>query len=181
MMKDETAGAEISEFAGLRSKCFALSTKRGDMKIDFDNAESTYTRAPCNMPGLITSITKHIGGMLRSFVKDSRSNVVCEEVKKDKEIKKNIVAREIMFEDYKDVLFTGKPQFHRINMIRSELHNVYTITCNKPALSANDDKRVIMDDRISTKAIGHYSTTKNSPSIIIGNIYILMRDKPACG
>jgi hypothetical protein len=50
-----------------------------------------------------------------------------------------------------------------MNMIRSELHDVYTITCNKLALSANDDKRVIMDDRISTKAIGHYSTTKNRP------------------
>jgi hypothetical protein len=101
--------------------------------------------------------------VLRSFVKDSRSTVVCEEVKKDKGIKKNIVAREIMLEDYKDVLFTGIPQYRRMNMIRSELHDVYTITCNKLALSANDDKRVIMDDRISTKAIGHYSTRKKLP------------------
>jgi hypothetical protein len=141
------------------------------MNIDFNNAESTYTRAAYseqspqgrNMPGLITSITKYIGGVLRSFVKDSRSSVVCEEVKKDKGIKKNIVAREIMLEDYKEVLFTGKPQYRRMNMIHSELHDVYTITCNKLALSANDDKRVIMDDRISTKAIGHYSTTKKLP------------------
>jgi hypothetical protein len=43
MMKDETAGAEIGEFAGLRSKCYALSIERPDMKIDFNNAESTYT------------------------------------------------------------------------------------------------------------------------------------------
>jgi hypothetical protein len=170
MMKDETAGAEISEFAGLRAKCYALSTERADMNIDFNNVESTYTRASCeqslqgrNLPGLITSITKYIGGVLRSFVKDSRSSVVCEEVKKDKGIKKNIVAWEIMLEDYKEVLFTGKPQYRRMNMICSELHDVYTITCNKLALSANDDKRVIMDDRISTKAIGHYSTTKNRP------------------
>jgi hypothetical protein len=35
------------------------------------------------MPAIITSITKYIGGMLRSFVKDTRSSVVCEEVKKD--------------------------------------------------------------------------------------------------
>jgi hypothetical protein len=48
MMKDETAGAEIGEFAGLRSKCYALSIERPDMKIDFNNAESTYTRAPYN-------------------------------------------------------------------------------------------------------------------------------------
>jgi hypothetical protein len=110
-----------------------------------------------------SEVVLNIGGMLRSFVKDSRSSVVCEEVKKDKGIKKNIVAREIMLEDYKEVLFTGKSQYRRMNMIRSELHDVYTITSNKLALSANDDKRVIMDDRISTKAIGHYLTTKNRP------------------
>jgi hypothetical protein len=109
------------------------------------------------MPGIITCITKYIGGMLRSFVKDSRSSVVCEEVKKDKGVKKSVVAKEIMLEDYKDVLFTGEPQYRRMNTIRSEPH-VYTITCNKLALSANDDKSVIMSDRISTKAIGHYST-----------------------
>jgi hypothetical protein len=115
------------------------------------------------MPGLITSITKYIGGMLKCFVKDSRSSVVCEEVKKDKGIKKNIVGREIMLEGYKDVLFTGKLQFRRMNMIRSEFSNLYTVTCNKLALSAINDKRVIMKDRISTKAIGHYTTTNKAP------------------
>jgi hypothetical protein len=64
-----------------------------------------------------------------------------------------------MLEDYKEVLFTGKPQYRKMNMIRSERHDIYTITVNKKALSANDDKRVIMDDGISTKAIGHYSTS----------------------
>jgi hypothetical protein len=112
--------------------------------------------------------------VLRSFVKDSRSSVVCEEVKKDNGMEKNIVAREIMLADYNDVLFTGKPQYRRVNMVHSELHDVYTIICNKPAMSAINDKRVIMDDRKSTKAIGHNSTRKNSPSIIIGIIYILM-------
>jgi hypothetical protein len=82
MMKDETADAEIGGFAGLRSKCYALSIERPDMNTDFNNAESTYTRATCEqslqgrMPGLITSITKYIGGALRSFVKDSRNTVV---------------------------------------------------------------------------------------------------------
>jgi hypothetical protein len=100
MMKDETAGAEISEFAGLRAKCYALRVERTDMKVDFTNAESSYTRSPYSeqspqwrMPALITSVTKYIGGMLRSFVKDTRSNVVCEEIKKAKGVKKGIVAR----------------------------------------------------------------------------------------
>jgi hypothetical protein len=166
MLKDETAGAEISEFAGLRAKCYALRVQRAGVKIDF--TESSYTRAPYNeqspqgrMPVLITSVTKYIGGMLRSFVKDTRSSVVCEEIKKAKGFKKPVVAREIMLQDYKQVLFTGRPQCRKMNMIRSELHDVYTITVNKIALSADDGKRVIMDDGISTKAIGHYSTNLN--------------------
>jgi hypothetical protein len=89
VMKDETVGAEISEFAGLRSKCYALRVERSEMNIDFANAESPYTRSPYSeqtlqghMPGLIiiTSLTKYIRGMLRSFVKDTTSSVVCEEV-----------------------------------------------------------------------------------------------------
>jgi hypothetical protein len=69
MMKDETAGVEINEFAGLRSKCYALRVERSEMNIDFANAESSYTRSPYGeqspqwrMPGLITSITKYVGG-----------------------------------------------------------------------------------------------------------------------
>jgi hypothetical protein len=45
--------------------------------------------------------------MLRSFVKDTKSNVVCEEIKKDKGAKKSTVAKEIMLEDYKDVYSQG--------------------------------------------------------------------------
>jgi hypothetical protein len=92
--------------------------------------------------------------MLRSFVKDTWSSVVCEENKKAKRVKKSLVARELMLEDYKKVLLTGRPQYRKMNMIRSELHDIYTITVNKEALNADDDKRVIMDDGISTKAIG---------------------------
>jgi hypothetical protein len=100
------------------------------------------------MPRLITSVTKYNGGMLRSFVKDTRSSVVCEKIKKAKGVKNGIVAKEIMLQDYKEVLFTGKPRYRKMRMIRSELHDIYTITVNTKALSANDDKRVIMDDGI---------------------------------
>ena len=42
-------------------------------------------------------------------------------------------------------------------IIRSEKHELYTQQTNKVALSAEDDKRVIMEDGISTPAYGHYS------------------------
>ena len=44
----------------------------------------------------------------------------------------------------------------KINVIRSHLHDVYTEDVNKVALSAEDDKRVIMEDGIHTLAYGHY-------------------------
>ena len=39
-----------------------------------------------------------------------------------------------------------------MNVIRSHLHDVYTEEVNKVALSAEDDKRVIMEDGIHTLA-----------------------------
>ena len=46
-----------------------------------------------------------------------------------------------------------------MNLIRSEKHNLYTQTVNNIALSADDDKRVISKDGISTLAYGHYKLT----------------------
>ena len=43
-----------------------------------------------------------------------------------------------------------------MNLIRSHNHEIYSETINKIALSADDDKRVISNDGISTRAHGHY-------------------------
>ena len=48
-----------------------------------------------------------------------------------------------------------------MNVIRSCRHDVYTEKVNKVALSADDDKRVIMEDGIHTLALGHYNLTNN--------------------
>ena len=47
-------------------------------------------------------------------------------------------------------------QMRTMNIIRSRFHNIFTETVNKVSLSADDDKRVVMEDKISTLAIGHY-------------------------
>ena len=47
-----------------------------------------------------------------------------------------------------------------MNIIRSRFHNIFTETVNKVSLSADDDKRVVMGDKISTLAIGHYRAEK---------------------
>ena len=43
------------------------------------------------------------------------------------------------------------------NVIRSHKHQIFTETVNKIALSANDYKRIILEDKISTLAYGHFN------------------------
>ena len=78
------------------------------------------------------------------------------ESKKCKGVKKSVVKKSITHEDYKTCLTTGKEQLRKQNIIRSYKHEVYTEEVNKVALSANDDKRYILEDGISTLALGHY-------------------------
>jgi hypothetical protein len=80
-----------------------------------------------------------------------------EDHKKCKGVKKNVVKNAITHDDYKDCLFTKREQSRKMNVIRSHQHDIYTEEVNKIALSANDDKRVIMQDGIHTIAHGHYS------------------------
>ena len=68
-------------------------------------------------------------------------------------MKKIVIKKEITFEDYKNCLFSGEEQMREMNIIRSNLHDIYSIKMNKIALSANDDKRVIDENKIKTYAL----------------------------
>ena len=84
------------------------------------------------------------------------------ETKKCKGVKKGVVRNHISFEDYKKCLFTKEEQHRSINTFRSRKHNIYTETVPKVALSANDDKRVILEDGIKTLAIGHWKCSERT-------------------
>jgi hypothetical protein len=82
-----------------------------------------------------------------------------DEHKKCKGVKKAVVKKSITHDDYKDCLFSKREHMRQMNVIRSHLHDVYTEQINKVALSADDDKRVILDDGIHTLAHGHKNIT----------------------
>ena len=87
--------------------------------------------------------------------KDSVENKRC------KGVKKNVVKNRITHDDYRKCLYSREEQNRTMNVIRSHRHDVYTEKVNKVALSAEDDKRVIMEDGIHTLALGHYNLTNN--------------------
>lgn len=68
-----------------------------------------------------------------------------------KGIKKN-VKKTLTFEDYKRCLFKREEQMRKMNIIKSDKHKIYSIEVNKIALSDVDDKRIILENRIETKA-----------------------------
>ena len=77
------------------------------------------------------------------------------EEKKCKGIKKNVIKKNLNFEDYKECLFSRKQQMIKMNVIRSYNHELFSEEVSKIALSSNDDKRIILEDGIHTLALGH--------------------------
>ena len=80
------------------------------------------------------------------------------ESKKCKGIKKSVVKSNITFENYKETLFGRTKMLRKMNVIRSHKHEIYSEEVNKVALSGDDDKRIVMEDRIRTMAYGHRRT-----------------------
>ena len=76
------------------------------------------------------------------------------EKKKAKGIKKCIIKRRLMFENYEDSLFNDKTILQSQLILKSDYHDVYTEEVNKIALSSNDDKRLQTFDRVTTYPYG---------------------------
>ena len=61
-------------------------------------------------------------------------------------------------EEYKSSLFNHETINKKIYTIQSTKHELYTNKINRIALSGDDDKRIILQDRIPTLAISHYKS-----------------------
>ena len=76
------------------------------------------------------------------------------EKKKAKGIKKRIIKRRLMFENYKDSLLNDNTILRSQLRFKSGHHDVYTEEANKTALNSNDDKRLQTFDRVATCPYG---------------------------
>jgi len=86
------------------------------------------------------------------------------DTRKIKGVKRNVVARTVSFNDYVRCLRDEIEMTRRQSCIRSKLHEVYTISELKIALSPYDDKRYIVSDSTDTLPWGHYRIKKNATS-----------------
>ena len=73
------------------------------------------------------------------------------EIKKTNGIKKCVIKRRLMFENYKDSLFNNKTILKSQLRFKSDHHNVYS---EEVTLNSNDDKRLQTFDRFTTYSYG---------------------------
>ena len=95
-------------------------------------------------------ITEFVGLRAKNY------SYVCDgkEHKKCKGIKKSVTEKDIHHEDYVNCLFHDIQLRRKMNVFRSRRHEMFTEEVNKIALSANDDKRIILEDGIHTRPHG---------------------------
>ena len=141
-----------------------------DVESKFDTSEFGKNHPAINDFGFKVGVNKKVIGMFKDetggkqieeFV-GLRSKLYSykiheKEHKRCKGVKRSVVAKSITHEDYKNCLRTENEQHRTMNVIRSRGHELYTEEINKVALSADDDKRIILEDGVSTLAYGHYN------------------------
>ena len=89
------------------------------------------------------------------------------EDKKCKGIKKCVMKKNLVLDDYKACLFgtVGASVYRSQLMFRNRNHEVHTVEVNKVALNRDDDKRIAKKDGVSTSARGHKSLCWNPYSV----------------
>ena len=134
-----------------------------DIKKKFDTSDY-----PENHPsGIKTGVNKKVigkfkdeaaGKQITHFV-GLRPKLYCSkdddevETRKAKGVKKKVIKKSLLFKVYKKSLFTEDTVMKEINILRSQNHEIFSMTVNKVALSSNDIKRFICKNKIDTLAL----------------------------
>ena len=138
-----------------------------DISSDIQDKFDTSDYDPNHESGIQTGVNKKVIGMFKDEVAGKqithfaglRPKLYSFKVedgsltKKCKGISKNVVKNEIEFEDYVSCLLTGERQNKSMKIIRSENHDIYSKEVNKLALSNEDDKRIVLENKINTLAL----------------------------
>ena len=77
-----------------------------------------------------------------------------------KGISRTVKQKVIKHEMYSHTLFNGVQRIDTVSRIGSKGHQLFTFDTNKVSLSPYDDKRYILDDKVTTLAYGHYKIPK---------------------
>ena len=145
----------------IRTKDFYADIK-DDVIPRFDTSDY-----PSNHPsGILTGVNKKVigkfkdeaaGKQITHFVglrpKLYSYKVEEKEVRKCKGIKSNVVKKTIDFDIYVKCLFSDKKEMRKMKIIKSDKHDIYSKEVNKVALSNQDDKRLVLKDKIHTLAL----------------------------
>ena len=78
------------------------------------------------------------------------------EKQKAKGLAKSMINKSLRHENFLKCLRTGENQKRKQCLFRSRDHHIFTENMTKVALSADDDKRIVLGNRVDTWAIGHW-------------------------
>ena len=139
----------------------------GDIAENVDTSEFPSDH-PKVLDGTIKRMNKKVLGMMKdetcgqpivdfvglraknySFILEDSSKRKCKGIKKD-------VIKRMEHKDWVTCLNEQNVLMKEMTCFRSKKHDIATVVLNKVALSANDDKRVLLADGISTFAHGHW-------------------------
>ena len=155
-------------FTDTDSLMFQIKTKdfykdiAGDVMDKFDTSDYP----PNHKSSIQTGVNKKVIGMFKDEVAGKQithfvglrpklySYKVEDEkdLKKYKGIKKNVVKKSLDLDDYVKCLFSGEKEMRSMKIIRSEKYDIYSKEVNKIALSNEDDKRQVLEDKVHTLA-----------------------------
>ena len=134
-----------------------------DIRTKFDTSDYP----PNHESGILTGVNKKVIGMFKDEVAGKQITHFIglrpklysfkieedKEVKKCKGIKKNVIKKKLDFRLDVQCLFSGEKEMRKMKIIKSEKHDIYSKEVNKIALSNEDDKRKVLNDKIKTLAL----------------------------
>ena len=157
-------------FTDTDSLCYHIKTddlnsdRREDLaKYDTSNYPKDHSLYLSKFKKEIGKFKDETGGIPITEFVGLRAKLYCykttlDKIKKAKGVSKHVIKKDLTMEEYKSSLFNHETIHKKMYNIQSTKHELYTYRINKIALSGDDDKRIILQDRIHTLAIGHYKS-----------------------